>query len=426
MRKQLRFSSADFYETAEELTNPFRGWYQIYSFCVDREADFQELIWCLKKEETCAMVLLDIGAYKARDLDEAALLHIRQIFEFFDGQKKDILLRIVYDREGKCLEHEPSLLAQILTHIKQVEAPIQEFRHRIVLFEGMFVGNWGEMHGSRFLTKTYMRLLNEALAQSTAGILRAVRQPAHWRILHQEPPSAGTMVALFNDAIFGSETDLGTYASEGCDSDVWESPWSKERELAFEEQLGEFVPQCGEAVCGEGYQNDTLPSTVERLRKMHLTCLNGVYDAKILDVWKTWTWQGSDTGRSDVWQGMNGYDYIGGHLGYRFCIRTAAVRPKKQFCEVTLTVENVGFSGFYQEAEAILLLTDREGRTEEYVTDWDVRAWKSGQKQSLVWQMPCSEGKIYLSVRRKWDRQTIWFANPSTEQGQVLIGEWKA
>ena len=420
MKRRLHFRSAELPESAEALQNPSRGWYQIYPFRVEQEADFQELIWCLKKEETCALVLLDIGAYKERDLDETALLHIRQIFAFFDGQKKDILLRIVYDREGKCIEHEPSLFSQILAHIKQVEAPIQEYRHRILLFEGMLVGNWGEMHGSRFLAKPYMQALHEALGQTAAGILRAVRQPAHWRILHPEPPSAGTTVALFNDAIFGSDTDLGTFAPEGYESDAWESPWSKERELAFEEQLGEFVPQCGEAVCGEAYPNETLASTMERLRRMHLTWLNGVYDARILDLWKQWVW--SD---ADVWQGINGYDYIGRHLGYRFCIRSVAARSKKQVCELTLTVENVGFSGFYQEAEALLLLTDREGRTEEFPTDWDVRAWKSGQTQSLTWQIPCREGKIYLCVRRKWDRQTIRFANPSTAQGQVLLGEWK-
>lgn len=414
---RLRFNSAEFRECTEELPNPFRGWYQIYSFCAENEPNLCDLPWCLKKEETCALVLLDIGAYRDRDLDEAALSNIRQIFTFFDEQQKDIILRIVYDREGNCIAHEPSLLSQVIAHIRQIEPVIQRHRDRIVLFEGMLVGNWGEMHGSHFLTKKNMLLLNEVLAHSMAGILRAVRQPRHWRMLHQSPPAAGTAVGLYNDAIFGSATDLGTFAEEGSETEDWELQWSAERELLFEEQLGAFVPQCGEAVYGDSCQGQDLPSAAERLQKMHLTCLNGVYDDKILSLWKTWTWD-----RPDVWRGMNGYDYIGRHLGYRFCVKSAAVRLDEQICEVTLTLQNVGFSGFYQDAEVWLLLMGKDGQKKEYLTDWDIKEWKSGQTFSLTWGIPCCEGMLYLSANRKWDQAPIRFANPSTEQGWVPIG----
>lgn len=420
MSRRLRFNSSEFCEITDDLNNPFRGWYQIYPFCAEKETDFGELIWCLRKEETCAMALIDIGAYKDRDLDETALGHIHQILGFFDEQKKDIILRVVYDREGKGAEHEPSLISQIIAHIKQLEPLIQEYRRRIVFFEGMLVGNWGEMHGSRFLAANNMLLLNEALSQSAAGILRAVRRPVHWRMLHKDPPAAGITVGLYNDAIFGSETDLGTFAPEGGGSEKWEEPWTKERELEFEEQLGAFVPQCGEAVFGEDYLVYTLDSTVERLRRMNLTFLNGAYDDKILSIWKEWAWSSHD-----VWQGMNGYDYIGRHLGYRFCVRSASAHMDEEFCEITLTLENVGFSGFYQEAEARLILTEDMGNTKEYLTDWDVRELKSGQKQSLTWRIPHCEGEIYLSVKRKWDGEAIWFANPSTSEGWVLIGGLK-
>lgn len=420
MKKQPLFNRTDFPELTDELRNPFRGWYQIYPFCVEKEPDFEELIWCLRKEETCALVLLDIGTYRDCDLDETALNHIEQIFSFFDEQKKDILLRVAYDREGKGAEHEPSLLSRVIAHIGQLEPLIQRYCRRIVFFEGMFIGSWGEMHGSRFLTKDNMLQLNEALAKSTAGIFRAVRRPVQWRMLHQEPPSVETAVALYDDAIFGSDTDLGTFAQENYASEEWEEPWSKERELEFEEQLGAFVPQCGEAVYGEEDSDYTLESAVERLRRMNLTCLNGVYDEKILNLWKEWNWNAPD-----VWQGMNGYDYIGRHLGYRFCVRSAEAHAEWRHCRISLTLENVGFSGFYQEAEALLILTDKTGKTREYLTEWDAKALKSGQKQTLTWRIPRREGKIYFSIRRKWDRETVWLSNPSTEKGWVMIEDLK-
>ena len=56
------------------------------------------------------------------------------------------------------------------------------------------------------------------------------------------------MVGLFNDGIFGSDTDLGTFAPADSPSTDWEEPWPLARELDFEGQLSAFVPQCGEAV----------------------------------------------------------------------------------------------------------------------------------------------------------------------------------
>ena len=414
------FHSESFTETAKELRNPARGWYQVYPFQVEREPDFEELKWCLKEDETCALVLLDIGAYRDRDLDGSAVEHIRRILAFFDEYRKDIILRAVYDREGKGIEHEPSRFAQVTAHITQLGPVLQEYSKRIILFEGMLVGNWGEMHGSKFLSKQYMLRLNEALANSAKGIVRAVRRPAQWRTLHPEPPGSGTAVGLYNDAVFGSNTDLGTFAQADNPDGGWEELWSVRRELTFEEELSAFVPQCGEAVCGETYRGYTLADTVARLRKMGMTYLNGVYDENILNIWKTWTWI-----TPGEWQGMSGYDYIGRHLGYRFCVRNATAWIGMDFCDITLTVQNVGFSGFYQEAEVRLMLTDRDGQEKEYLTDWDIRAWKSGQTISRKWRIPCCEGKIWLSVRRKWDQETVWFANESTEQGWVYVGELK-
>lgn len=319
------------------------------------------------------------------------------------------------------MEHEPTLLSRVLRHIEQLEPIIQRFRDRIVFFEGMLVGNWGEMHGSRFLTQKSMPLLSDALARSAAGIVRAVRRPAQWRMLNSAPPREDCMMALYNDAIFGSDTDLGTYAPESCDSEEWKQPWQIERELDFEDRLGAFVPQCGEAVCGEAYEEKhTLESTVQRLQKMHMTSLNSTYDERILNVWRNWTWRGKG-----VWHGINGYDYIGRHLGYRFCVMAAAASFVESLCDVTLTIRNDGFSGFYQEAEALLVLTDESGDRSEYLTDWDARAWKSGQNQSLSWRISGKKGRLYLLVRRKWDHALIRLANPSTEDGMVPIGVLK-
>lgn len=421
MKRRFRFNGADFFESTEDLGNPARGWYQIYSFRAEEEPDLENLKWCLKKEEPCALLLIDIGAYRDRDLDGKALTHIRQYLAFFDQNKKDIIFRAAYDTQGRGAEHEPSLLSRVSAHIRQLGPVLREFDRRIILFEGMLVGNWGEMHGSRFVTPKNMAELNEVLAQSIPGVTRAVRRPVQWRMLHRLPPGPGTGVGLYNDAIFGSETDLGTFAPADSRETDWEKPWAARRELDFEEELSAFVPQCGEAVRGETYQSCTLAATVSRLRKMGMSCLNGVYDENILRVWRGWTWTGAD-----VWRGMNGYDYIGRHLGYRFRVKSAGAKLGGGVCQLSVTVENTGFSGFYQQAQALLILTQEDGRETEFLTDWDLREWKSGQSVTCKWTVPCQAGKLWLAARRTWDGETIRFANGGTDRGRVLIGEVKA
>ena len=109
-------------KTVEEETkvfqNPGIGWYTMYSFAIEDEMIPNELIWCLHAEESIAFVLLDIGSYRDRTLDETALEHLEQILGFFLEQQKDVILRPVYDREGKGKEREPENLSLVTGHLK--------------------------------------------------------------------------------------------------------------------------------------------------------------------------------------------------------------------------------------------------------------------------------------------------------------------
>ena len=65
-------------------------------------------------------MLLDIYKYHSMPLDETALNSIRDILSFFVHYKKDVILRPVYDREGKGLEAEPESFELVLTHLIQI------------------------------------------------------------------------------------------------------------------------------------------------------------------------------------------------------------------------------------------------------------------------------------------------------------------
>ena len=88
-------------ESTEELKNPARGWYEIYTFRAEDGIHPQELRWSLREGETLALVLIDLRAYRDRALENETLENIRSILSFFMQYKKDVILRPAYDTEGK-------------------------------------------------------------------------------------------------------------------------------------------------------------------------------------------------------------------------------------------------------------------------------------------------------------------------------------
>jgi len=107
-------------ETTEELKNPARGWYTIYPFYLEKEPDFEELYWCLSKEETIALVIVNIGAYREQDLDVTALERFRSILAFFEAHSYDVILRVTYDHEGNAVEREPFFFKIVQEHLEQL------------------------------------------------------------------------------------------------------------------------------------------------------------------------------------------------------------------------------------------------------------------------------------------------------------------
>ena len=63
-----------------------------------------------------------------------------------------MILRFAYDFEGKAFEKEPLSLKQILSHMNQVSQVVKPYGKEILLYQGLFVGSWGEMHSSRYVT----------------------------------------------------------------------------------------------------------------------------------------------------------------------------------------------------------------------------------------------------------------------------------
>ena len=133
------FQQVELIESNVCLENPGRGWYGIYTFVVQDSINPEELRWSLRDGELLALVLLDISIYRSMQLDENALNNIRSILSFFMYYKKDVILRLVYDREGKGRECEPDSFEQVLEHLQQIGGLLRDMQHSVFIFQGMLV-----------------------------------------------------------------------------------------------------------------------------------------------------------------------------------------------------------------------------------------------------------------------------------------------
>lgn len=227
------------------------------------------------------------------------------------------------------------------------------------------------MHGSRYLTPDAFRTLTDTMIKAVDGACPvAVRKPAQWRELtlgwtEQEKKK----LTLFNDGIFGSETDLGTYGTLSPET-PGQKICSREEELEWQknEMCGKFCG--GEAIWGSGAEPApfvSAPKAMADLERMHISYLNSTYDLRRLEQWK-----------AETVEDESGLEAIGKRLGYRFVVEGVEFVSERE--ELQITLENKGFAELTEEADCYLEL-ERNGTLQKKIQiATDARLWKSGEK----------------------------------------------
>lgn len=435
-------------ESTRALKNPGCGWYHIYTFDLSKE----NFLYIDCEEEELVLLLIDIHAFRGcEQIPKEAFEYFSSILTFFEQHDKGIILRIVYDTKGRGMENEPSSIKIVKSHMKQLGSIICEHMSKkeslpgkILVHQGLFVGSWGEMHGSKFLTEARMKELSDTFLEATKGICPiAVRKPVQLRQLSCKKTASSplqnasnTNFTLFNDAIFGSETDLGTYgtilkSALYENSEREKTSWVREDELSWQQS---FMQQsfCGGEVLG-GMNNVSESSgntdhsqrtldwnqVVADLAKMHVSYLNSIYSKEVLDDWKAHRimWNGKE---------ISEYDYIGRHMGYRFTVTHVKISKNV----ITLTIKNTGFANLCEEAVCRLILIENNENVKAFEIKSDPRTWNSGTDTVIenpilqeVWTQQSQQTKIFLQLIRKRDGRIIEWANEEYDHkvGGVIV-----
>lgn len=421
-----------FTESAKELHNPNRGFYHIYGFRIYNEVtDFKGSIaerFAGDRGSGITLIEVNLREFRGGEISAQGLQNLDNLLEALASVDKHLILRFLYDWEGKNMQYEPDRLDVILRHMEQISDLLKKYGNRIFLVQGLFVGNVGEMNNSKYLgTKDLQSLAVKMFESVGENTYLSVRTPAQWRSITgiSDPTqvvggdgSLASRMGLFNDGMLGSRTDYGTY---GVTDQAEEKPfdkWNRHEELDFQDVLCRIVPIGGEAVVDNEY-ND-FENALEDMKAMHVTYLNWDHDAKVLDKWKR-----TIVREDSCFDGMDGLTYMERHLGYRLVLRDTALdydwKTDRLTAEVVL--QNVGFAPVYREAQVRLVLYDRErGREYAYILDsgQDIRNLAGGTESpelmTLNWELPMGglpkgELEVYFSITDVVSREMILLGN---------------
>ena len=324
------FEAAEQSESTDAVSNPYCGFYHLYGYQLSEEGDKPAKKWAssVLANDDNRIVLLQINLvnYKDKAISDSALAQLDSIITSFAAANKQIILRFLYDWNGNALQSEPSSIEQVSSHMDDVAPVVNAHKDAVFLLQGIFTGNCGEMNQTHYGSNDDIRsLIKELSSVISPEIYLSVRTPAQLRtILGTSSPFAnaspydGSLYArlgLFNDGMFGNEFDCGTYDDTPLadTSDITQKGTRKE-EIAFQSNLCSYVPNGGEAVLANPY-ND-LAKAIPDLYDMRVSYLSCDHEASVLNKWKNTAYSGEDT----VFSGVSGYDYIRAHLGYRYVL----------------------------------------------------------------------------------------------------------
>jgi len=294
----------------------------------------------------------------------------------------------VFIEKNNCYKYiptdlEPESVDTIIGHINQLAGIVNKYKDIIYIYQGVFVGRWGEMHSTDHANSldSCTKIMNTLNNKIDPSIYLAVRTPCHYRGISSEIKKLNNenykklinRLSLFNDGLFRTELDTGTYGGyQTCFEDDNNNLYVKKsrvEEVEFQKELCLKVPNGGEVISNSDedkyekiYKLADIKKAIaspdnynnfyvceDHSKNIHLSYINDQYDCEL---YKRWNTTFSKQTSKPLWKKVSGEDYMGRHLGYRYVLRESLF--EKNILNITL--ENIGFSPAYKSFQSELLL----------------------------------------------------------------------
>lgn len=439
----VTYKAPEYTEKAQLLSNPYCGFYRMYGYVLKDEGTEDVLDWCegMQKDNDCNLYLLEINLcrYQSQPLSDQALAQLDCMLDSFSRDNHKLILRFIYDWDADALQAEPSSRSIIEQHMSQIAASVNAHKDSILTLQGLFTGNFGEMNNTNYSSEEDLTALATKLAEVIhPDIYLAVRTPAQLRSITktmdtvtEETAYQSTLfsrLGLFNDGMLGSETDCGTYGLASWSEDaLYSHAGNREDEINFQNRLCQYVPNGGEAVLDNSY-ND-LENAIEDLSRMHVSYLNFAHDPAVMEKWKN-----SVYSEDDIFSGWSGFDYIAAHLGYRYLITESQMdfdTFRDRTATLSVTITNTGFAPSYRKYDCTLSIQNTAtGEQFSVELPWDNRLLSNGEQETLsafipVRDMESGNYRLSLVMKESSTGQVIHFANEeSNSQPEISLGSF--
>ena len=394
---QVMLTTETFTESTEKIWNPNRGFYHIYGFLIsDEPADMSEQLDRQMQKDTdhaLAMAQINLREYRDKEISKEGLQNIERLFQAMSVTKEHWIVRFLYDWNGENEKYEPESIDFVIKHMQQVGGILTEYSDSVFTLQGLFVGNWGELNGTKYADQQSLQQLAKQLVKSTdSQMYLAVRTPVQWRKILESADAdlqedrknpLYDRLGLFNDGMLGSGNDCGTYGEKSAAEAGTDQAWNRMD-----------------------------------------------YDAAVLEKWAS-----SVVQTSDCFDGMEGLSYIERHLGYRLVLSDVFMQHDfwEDTAEIKVSLKNVGFAPVYKECEPVFLVKDETGQTiYEGIPSGAIASLAGGneaeKKENFLTNIPLRGVKagcysVYFAVRDTATGSFITFANDQKiEQEGYKIG----
>ncbi len=269
-------------------------------------------------------------------------------------------MRFSYDKGYQGNADMECGINMIETHIKQLSGVLNKFPDVITAIEAGMLGRWSEMHSSKIVTAENINRVTKAWLKNAKKTPILVRQPkfmyyycngaqkiSEVENIEFSPDDEGYYLGMFNDGMFGSESDLGTWNQD------------RSREMAWVAKQNEHLPYGGEATTEGDTSVAKMKRSIPEMFGNHISYLNKEFNEVIFNAWKKETYSSSIAGH-EVFNGKNAYDFIYSHFGYRLVIKEIEVDLNDDQAYVKIKIDNNGF-GFVNKKKKIGIVLSYDG-----------------------------------------------------------------
>ena len=408
--EQITYSSNSFKESTEHINNPDQGFYRPIIVTLTPNSfkhgnNNPEQVYHLR----CDISQFS-GAVNGEDkkLTQTALDGLDNFLSEIKKENKNVVIRFCYDEGMRGnTDKEPSL-SIIKTHIEQLSSILNKYKDTVTAIEAGMLGPWGEMHTSKIATEENKALVFKYWLQNTEKIPILARTPKaifqyfgksldEMEKYEIKSNDEGYYLGLFNDCYMSSDIDVGTYT------------FNRKRETEWLATQNEHLPFGGETCQVSDMSN--LEICLPEMFLLGLSYINIEYNTNVIDKWKNLEYN-DDLGSEILYYGMNGFDYIKRHLGYRLLIKSVNVNYEKYGnYEMKIKMRNVGFGNLLKTKKIDIIYTDMDNKEiyRENVSNNYKGEMNMEFNGKFLGEGDSSEYKVYLSVYGSIENKVVYY-----------------